>query len=342
MNSEKENTKDNSDSEKEKKSSLPPADPTPTSSGGLIWLVVFLAVIGVGGWAFWPEIGPTIKPIIAKVRGISKPEDFVVAAPNMADIQAEENKTETQIQNLPTQETVTQETVVQEKLAPIIPNNETPIGDQANIASALASIQQKLSTIEQRLNDLESRPQITRDPTSSAQALVLATTQLAARLSGEVPFVAELDVLEKVAGNEPQVMQAISKLKPHAEAGIPTVATLSARFKNLAKDIARARLRGSDSGWMGEIKDRLGNLVVVRRTDPTTTTDPVERALALAEAALDVGALDEAVDAMKALEGNAGALAAPWLGDSDARLMAALALETLNNHALARLGAATD
>ena len=42
-----------------------------------------MAVIAVGGWAFWPEIGPSIKPIVAKVRGISKPEGLTPAAPTL-------------------------------------------------------------------------------------------------------------------------------------------------------------------------------------------------------------------------------------------------------------------
>ena len=342
MDNEKEN-KNTADKTKpaEKEQPVPPAETTPTSKGGAVWLVVFALVIGVSGWAFWPEIGPSIKPIIAKVRGISKPDDFPVPpqmAANPANTESEQGKIDAQNGLTAEAQAENQEQLAQQAQQP-------QTGEQKNITNiegALENIMQRLSKIEQRLSELEQRPQITRDPTSSAQALVLATTQLAARLGGEVPFVAELNVLEKVAGDDAEVMQAINILKPHSEAGIPTVATLAARFKDLSTEIMRTRLRGSDNGWMGEIKDRIGGLIVVRRTDPATATDPVERALALADSALQVGALDEAVVAIKALEGDAGALAAPWLGDSDARLMAAGALEILNNHALAKLGAATE
>lgn len=346
MDNEKEN-KNTADKTKpaEKEQPVPPAETTPTSKGGAVWLVVFALVIGVSGWAFWPEIGPSIKPIIAKVRGISKPDDFpvppqMVASP--ANTESEQGKIDAQSGLT---EEAPAEAQAENQEQPAQQAQQLQTGEQKNITnieSALENIMQRLSKIEQRLSELEQRPQITRDPTSSAQALVLATTQLAARLGGEVPFVAELNVLEKVAGDDAEVMQAINILKPHSEAGIPTVATLTARFKDLSTEIMRTRLRGSDNGWMGEIKNRIGGLIVVRRTDPATTTDPVERALALADSALQVGALDEAVMAIKALEGDAGALAAPWLGDSDARLMAASALETLNNHALAKLGAATE
>ena len=310
---------------KTNKASEAPAETVPTSSGGFVWLVVFLVIIGVGGWAFWPEIGPSVKPIIAKVRGISKPEDMapvmVSPAPKASVapvvVSAEPPKPSPAPAPAPTAE---------------VANNT------ANTASALANIQNRLGAIERRLAELENRPQLTRDPTSSAQVLVLATTQLAARLGGEGPFVAELDVLEKVSGQSKTVIEAVKELRPHADAGIPTIATLRTRLADLSKGIMRARLGDGESGWMGEIKDKLGSLVTIRRTDPATTTDPVERALALASAALAVGALDEAVQAISAIEGNAGSVAAPWLGDAGARLLAQSTLETLNNYALSQLG----
>ncbi len=298
-----------------------PAETVPTSSGGFIWLVVFIAIIGVGGWAFWPEIGPSVKPIIAKVRGISTPEELaptpaMPAPPTALGTPAVVSDQQPQPASLPT-------------FAPEADNN---------IADALANIQNKLVAIEQRLNELENRPQLTRDPTSTAQVLVLATTQLAARLGGEGSFTAELNVLEKVSGQSEIVIAAVGELRPHADAGIPTTATLRAQFNDVAQDIMRQRLKGNETGWMGEIKDKFGSLVTIRRTDPATTTDPVERAIAMAEAALEVGALSEAVQAVSSIEGDAGAVAAPWLGDASARVLAQSTLKTLNNYALAQLG----
>ena len=309
---------------KTKNSGTAPAETVPTSSGGLVWLVVFVAVIAVGGWVFWPEIGPSVKPIVAKIRGISKPEGLTPAAPTLV---------------APAPATPATVKVEPPKSSPAPAPAPEPA---SNIADALAEIQNRLGVIEQRIRELENRPQLTRDPTSSAQVLVLATTQLAARLGGEGPFAAELDVLEKVSGQSEIVMQAVRELRPHADAGIPTITTLRARFADLSRGVMRARLRDGATGWMGEIKDKLGSLVTIRRTDPATTTDPVERALALASAALDVEALDEAVQAISSIEGDAGSVAAPWLGDAGARLLAQGTLETLNNYALSQLGATSN
>lgn len=328
----KQNTKPKS-GKKTNNDDVPPAETVPTSSGGFIWLVVFIAVIGVGGWAFWPEIGPSVKPIIAKIRGISTPKDFA-PAPAPAPAPATVMPTPPSVLGAPAGVSVYQP---QPASSPTAKSSSILEADN-NIADALASMQSKLVAIEQRLSELENRPQLTRDPTSSAQVLVLATTQLAARLGGEGSFAGELNVLEKVSGQSEIVIAAIGKLRPHADAGIPTTATLRAHFNDVAEAIARARLKGNETGWMGEIKDKFGSLITIRRTDPATTTDPVERAIAMAEAALEVGALDEAVQAVSSIEGDAGSVAAPWLGDAGARLLAQSTLKTLNNYALSQLG----
>lgn len=309
-----------------------PAETTPTSSGGFIWLIVFVAIIGVGAWAFWPEIGPSIKPIISKVRGISTPEDF--PAPKLANAPAI-----TPAKITPSPDEIAEKSPVVEPVPTVTSPELSPATEQASeTIRALEEIKQKLAAMEMRLQELESRPAPQAGTTSSAQVLVLATTQLAARLSGEGSFSAELDVLEKVSGQNEIVMDSIAKLRPHGDAGIPTVATLRARFVDVSRDVMRAHMGSGDSGWMGKVKDGIGSLITVRRTDPATTSDPVERALALADAALEVDALDEAVLALGAVEGAAGGALAPWLGDAGARLLAQNALDTLHNHALSQLG----
>jgi hypothetical protein len=115
---------------------------------------------------------------------------------------------------------------------------------------------------------------------------------------------------------------------------------LTARFAKVAKDIVSARSTSEAGGWLGAVKDGLGGLVTVRRTDPAAITDEVERAVAVAEAALELGELGEAVKALSELQGAPGDAAAAWLGDAHARVEAEAALEDLHSHALAVLSAA--
>ena len=337
-----------------KKADAVPTETTPTASGGFLWLLVFMVVVGVSGWWLWPQIGPELKPLIAKVRGVSAPVDLptqtgarstdkpvtqapVLAepAPALASVVAPDVAPDAAVQ--------AKLDAMQQRLSAITSALATRSsgdvdGSSAELATALADIKNTLANINARLDALEARPQaMQRDPTTSAQALVLATTQLRSRLIGEGPFMAELNLLQSVAGDSVEVENAISDLRPHADAGVPTVQTLAARFTALGRDVLKARARDRQSGWMGEIKTTLGSLITVRRTDPSKTSDPLERALAEAAAALEVGALDEAIEQLIAIEGAPGAVLAGWLGDAQARLLAERALEALHNHALTRL-----
>lgn len=208
----------------------------------------------------------------------------------------------------------------------------------ADLARALSGLKNEIAVLSQRLSALEDRSRA--DPTAPAQALVLGVTQLRSQLLGDGAFAAELQALESIAGSDQTVMDQIQRLRPHAEVGLPTEAALTARFTKVAKAIVTARTSSEAGGWLDAVKDGLGGLVTVRRTDPAAITDQVERAVAVAEAALELGELADAVEALSALEGAPSEVAAAWLGDARARVDAETALQALHRHALSVLAAA--
>lgn len=217
-------------------------------------------------------------------------------------------------------------------------DGQAALAASAELAGALTALKSEIAALSERITALEDGTRA--DPTAPAQALVLAATQVRARLMGDGPFAAELTALEHIAADDPAVTAAVQRLRPHAEVGVPTEAALTARFAKVAKAIVGARTSSEAEGWLGRVKDGLGGLVTVRRTDPAAITDEVERAVAIAEAALELGELAEAVNALSPLEGAPGDAAAAWLGDARARVEAEAALEELHRHALAALSAA--
>jgi len=202
------------------------------------------------------------------------------------------------------------------------------------LKSELQALNNRLDSMDATLKDLGSRQSKQSGASVTAQALVLAATQLRVRLMGDGAFGAELAALERIGAGDAKVLAAVSRLKPHAEAGVPSEADLTARFTSVAADIVRAGAVSGEPGWMGTVKDSLSGLVTVRRTDPSQITNELDRALAVAEAALQIGALEEAVQALSELQGPPGEAAAAWLGDARARVDAEAALETLYNQAL--------
>jgi len=205
----------------------------------------------------------------------------------------------------------------------------------SDLKSDMGSLNTRLDTMDATLKDLGSRQSLQTGASVSAQALVLAATQLRVRLLGDSSFAAELTALERIADEDSVVLAAVGHLRPHAEVGVPSKADLTARFSSVAADIIRASAASGEAGWMATLKDTVGGLVTVRRTDPTQITNAVERSVAVAEAALQAGALDEAVQALSALQAGPGEAAAAWLGDARARVDVEAALDALYNQALA-------
>jgi len=118
---------------------------------------------------------------------------------------------------------------------------------------------------------------------------------------------------------------------------LPLIFSTKAKFALVARDIVRAGSSTGEAGWVGTVKDSLSSLVTVRRTDPNKITNDLDRAIAVAEAALQMGDLKAAVEPLSTLQGKPAEAVAAWLGDANARLDVEAALESLYNQALSAL-----
>lgn len=343
------------------------------SSNTMVWVVMALVILGGGAAAGWSYLGPQVEPVVADLRALlgltprptaprlpseQRPEvaPTVEVEPAPAEAVApttEEATAPMPIEQTPTAETAPPTVVPSDALAARIdamqseldalgkmfgPESQSNLDAIGGLVRALDDVNRELVNLSNRLQAVEDGSRA--DPTAPAQALVLGMTQLRSRLLGDGPFAAELTALEQIAAGDAAVQAAVSRLRPHADVGIPTEAVLTARFDKVAKAIVAARTTTDAGGWLGAVKDRLGGLVTVRRTDPAQITDAVERAVAVAEAALELGELAEAVEALAALQGAPAEAAAAWLGDASARVSAEAALEELHRHALSVLSAA--
>lgn len=326
----------------------------PKSGGGFVWFIVLLMIIGGAVAAGWPYIGPKVEPVLADIKSlvgvVSKPEQVQLPREEPAPI------VEAEIIPEPAPTPTPAPTVIGPDVGAIavrldaLENQVNTLGTlsgtggqealnaTAELTRALSDIKNELASISTRLQALEDGSRA--DPTAPAQALVLGVTQLRARLMGDSPFAAELETLGTIAAGDDAVTAVLHRLQPHADVGVPSEAALTARFAKVAKAIMTARSSTEAGGWLATVKSSLGGLVTVRRTDPAKITDEVERAVAIAEAALELGELGEAVKALSTLQGGAGDAAAAWLGDASARVNAEAALEDLHSHALAVLSSA--
>ena len=99
----------------------------------------------------------------------------------------------------------------------------------------------------------------------------------------------------------------------------------------------RAEQAPPSEDWGDQILARLRSLVTVRRVGGNAGDDPVQKAVAAAEAALQKADLDGAVQALDGLQGAPAQAAKPWLDQAQARLAAEGALAKVDSMIVARM-----
>lgn len=211
---------------------------------------------------------------------------------------------------------------------------EDSSGADAN--KALATTVEQLAA---RLEALEKGDAQAVEAITGARATVLAVGQLREALRGSSTFAAELQALQSVAGDRPELLAPLEPIAARASKGIPSFTDLRSRYDNAAANAARAARTLEGDGWMEQAVNHLSSLISLRRVDGDAATDPVDAALARAESALAQADLEVAVEAAASLEGKPGAAIAPWLDDARARLEAERAMAALHVHAVSLLAA---
>jgi hypothetical protein len=214
----------------------------------------------------------------------------------------------------------------------------------AQLAERVARLESQAAnatSLAQHVRSLEVTTQAARDAASTISTTVLAVGQLVQAAEGGDGFVRQLAAVRAMGGDDPDIAQAAAGLENYAASGIPTLATLRAKFPETAQAVARAEPVAEGDGWTDKVVDRLASLVTIRRTGPSAiANEGVDGILARAEAALFGGDLRSAVKAMEELSGAPAEAAADWLQLARSRLEAERLLAALQQRAIARLSAA--
>jgi hypothetical protein len=146
-------------------------------------------------------------------------------------------------------------------------------------------------------------------------AAMLALADLVRATEREQPFRNQLDALRALIPNAPE----IAELSRHAATGVPTVATLAARFHRDIDGAIAAERTSHANNWIERVWYDFVNLVSVRRVGNVAGNDTESR-LARAEFALKNGDLAAAVKEVQGLDAPARKAVAAWLKDAEARL----------------------
>jgi hypothetical protein len=178
--------------------------------------------------------------------------------------------------------------------------------------TAVAPPAADVERLEGRITALESSQRGVTDAATAA----LAVSALAETADTSRPFGQELAGLQRVLPPSPD-LRALETL---SERGAPTRAGLAVQFGNMAgRAASAARNPGPDADLFSRIRYALSSIVTIRHVGSTKGSTP-DAMLARAQALLDDGDVEGAVQALDPLPDTAREVLAPWFNAANRRI----------------------
>jgi len=193
--------------------------------------------------------------------------------------------------------------------------------------TAVAPPAADVERLDGRISALESSQKGVTDAATAA----LAVSALAETADTSRPFDQELAGLQRVLPPSPD-LRALETL---AQRGAPTRAGLAVQFVNLAgRAASAARDPGPEADLFSRIRYALSRIVSIRHVGSTAGSTP-DAMLARAQALLDDGDVEGAVQALDSLPDTAREVLAPWFNAANRRIeidrhVAAIRADALN------------
>jgi len=230
--------------------------------------------------------------------------------------------------------------------APPPPDAAAPAEPSA-LEPRLAKLENDLAAAGSRLDRLEgatdaapkseARVAMAKGPSESAASVAVLAISLEQRFGAGAPFATELGALSQLG----VAADALASLKPFAESGAPSLASLAAGWAKVEPAVAAAAPPPERSGW-DRLLDHIRALVRVRRVGVAAGSDESDPPLARIGAALERGDLAAALDAFGQLPEASRAAGQTWADAAKARATAAKAVSALRADAIGHLAAAKD
>jgi hypothetical protein len=197
-------------------------------------------------------------------------------------------------------------------------------------------LSQRITALERELPALQRRV-AAQGTGSPALAVLLAATQLRGVLATANPFVNELAAFRLTGFTDPPLKQALDQIASRAVPGIETEAWLIGRFSMVQGNILRAASLGNPLARLGDIMlDTLSDWTPPLYRLTGVSEGPAARAIAdRAQALMAAGEFGRAVEQLSELTGLPAEVAAPWLAEARARVIADRTRSLLAHHMLA-------
>jgi hypothetical protein len=176
----------------------------------------------------------------------------------------------------------------------------------ASLNARIDSLEAGLRTVEQRIASLEAPLGNATADTLAARAIAIIALRRAA--DGGGPFTDDLDLAAALG----LAATDVAAVKPFAEKGVATKASLAAEFPDVGDAIIRASVQADpNAGFFDRLIAGITGLVSVRPAGPTAGDDPVA-IVSRMRAAVDSGDLAAALKEREALGEVGKAASVDW------------------------------
>ncbi len=185
----------------------------------------------------------------------------------------------------------------------------------AALNSRIDLAQASLKALDGRIAALEGKLSAAPgDSTLAARAIAVVALRRA--VDEGVPFATDLDLAAALG----LPADDVAALKPFAEKGVATKATLAARFGQVGDAIVEATAQADpNAGWFARIMARLGSLVTVRPAGPVAGDDAVA-VVSRMRAAVEAGDFAKALSERDSLPAAGKDASAAWAAAAQDRV----------------------
>jgi len=191
------------------------------------------------------------------------------------------------------------------------------------LSGEVAAIEASLQEIRAAIDELKAR----NDSQDALLWSAVGTLRDAMRYTG--PFSEQLADVSRLAGDRAEFQEALAELKPLAGSGVANLTELQREFPATARDIVAAGYGDSDDGVLGDVLNRVSQVVTVRPVGEVEG-DGTGAIVARAEGHLDQGDLAAALEELKGLPEDASRAADTWRQRAQQRVAADAAITRLN------------
>lgn len=177
--------------------------------------------------------------------------------------------------------------------------------------------------LEERIGALEAASGATNSqPGSGAGLRYVAFGSLKASVATSLPFANELTAFRHVVADDDTLSGLAIELEGFSRAGIPSFPSLKSSFPvEVRAALTAIKAVDADASMIDKAWAEITSLVTIRRTGELEGEDAIS-VFARAEQRLAAGSLDDAIDELAFLPGDAADAFSFWLGDAKARLAA--------------------